>query len=179
MKRTLIGIVLVLMAPAVFATVIYDETVSGDVVSTNDNPVGVDLGTLSIGVSTVIGTLPGEVDNDWYQFSIGAGTELTSIILAAFGGDGGNVGWAVGGVVQGNNRGPFDTGAVGTDLLNTAELNVVRPIGPGSYAFKAGTGTNINRYILDFNVKAVPEPGTLGLLALGLLGLAFARRKVA
>lgn len=180
-KATVISGLLALSSMA-SATVIYDESVDGDALGDNGagTVIGTDIGTLLAGTSTVIGSLPGGSEDDWYKFTIDTGFELLSIILSDFVGPGGNVGWAVGTSIIGDHTGPFDTTMIGQDLLNIGELGVIRPIGPGSYAFKAGTGTNFNQlYVLDFNVsgESVPEPATLALLGIGLAGIGFARKK--
>jgi hypothetical protein len=124
MNRKLIGALLLALAGsfggAASAAVIYDENDSSDV--TGIHP-GVDLGTLALGTSTVVGTLPGDFDADWFQFTIGVGMQLDDILIAAFTGPGGNVSF-VGGTftifdvvnvgVNGNS--------IGVDILDWQDL---------------------------------------------------------
>ncbi|HTE16558.1 MAG TPA: hypothetical protein VK642_15915, partial [Burkholderiales bacterium] len=99
------------------AAVIYDENISGDV---SDSLPGTTLGALSLGTSTVIGNLPGNFDDDWFEFTIAAGLQLDGIIISAFtevsgAGNGGNLGFSPGGL---NAAGPFTAAQIGQDVLD-------------------------------------------------------------
>jgi hypothetical protein len=48
---------------------------------------------------------------------------------------------------------------------------------PGTYEWKWGSGDDTGTFTLKAGAAAVPEPATLGLLVLGLLGAGFAGRK--
>lgn len=158
------------------AALIYDEAIQGD--ATNDLVNGVDLGVLAAGESTVFGTSPGNSDDDWFKFTIGSDSILDSIILLAYSGPGGNLGWADDLNIIFNHTGPVMTDYVGNDFLEYGALSSLPDfLGAGSYAIKIGTGTNQNSYQLAFNVSktSVPEPMPILLFAIGLLGLGYAR----
>lgn len=185
MKNLILGLCIYVLSNAANATIIYDESIDGD--APGDGSAfftGVDLGFLSTGTSTIIGTTLGTNladDDDWFVFSIDSGSTLDSIILAAFSGQGGNLGWSndgIGAIL--NNRGPFDARMIGTDLLESNVFSIVpNSLGHGTYAIKLGTGSAVNDYTLDFNVSStsVPEPSSISALGLALLGLVLSRKK--
>ena len=180
----IVACALLTVSSLVCATVIYDESVNGDAPGVLP---GAALGTLALGTSTVIGATPGAIigsDNDWFSFTIDVGTQLDAIILAAFTStrDGGNVGWAIGNTIQDDSVGPFSVAEIGSNLLTAPNWNLAPPavLGPGTYGFKTGTGTNDNTYSLDFVVsatRAVPEPATVVLLGLAAVGAGALRRR--
>jgi hypothetical protein len=59
------------------------------------------------------------------------------------------------------------------DNATLASLGVT----PGTYVWTWGSGTNADSFTLKIGAASVPEPATLGLVVLGLLGAGFARRK--
>ena len=139
------------------AGVIYDEAINGDA---PQNFPGFNLGVMGIGTSTVLGALPGNFDADAFTFTVAAGTQVNDLILASFAGPGGAIDFTPG---KGFPGAPgIGAGNVGSDLLDI--LQVVNPLGPGTYSFQMRTGTNVNPAcavdIITTRVQTVPEPST-------------------
>lgn len=177
MKKVLILLTMIFVSSA-NAAVIYDEAIDGDAAAV----IGTDLGVLAAGENIVIGTSPGNFDDDWYKFTIDVDSILDSIILLTYSGPGGNLGWANGSSIVLDHTGPVNTSYIGNDLLEFGGLASIPDfLGAGTYAVKIGTGTNQNAYSFAFNVSktSVPEPMPFLLLGIGLLGLGFARSRAA
>jgi len=182
MKKYILMLAMMIASTA-NASVIYDENIDGDASGT----IGItNLGTIGVGSSSIFGSTPGGNDDDWFNFSILAGTTLDSIVLTSFTGNGGNLGWSQDGIsITSNFQGPFNSSQVGLDLLENGPLSAFGPfLLAGTYAIKFGTGTNVNSYGIDFNVSGVPStvpvPAAAWLFGSALIGFfGFSRRKKA
>jgi hypothetical protein len=72
----------------------------------------------------------------------------------------------------------YDSGSplMSTSTWDDATFSSLR-VTPGTYVWTWGSGANAGSFTLKAEEAAVPEPATLGLMVLGLLGAGFAGRK--
>ena len=181
-RRLVLPCMLLMMSTASNATLIYDESVSGD------SPFfflgGVSLGPVASGDfvqgSVVIGNdIANDVDFDGYSFTLNGGVARILIEILASAGDTLN-NWQL-------YPGPFTLAPVpGFD----EELSLSNPLVSFDVADLSGTyllGNNIQRgssydYRISFQeagtVEPMPGPPTLGLFGLGIAALGLLRRKV-
>lgn len=173
-------------AVAAAAPITYNEAASGELAGQN-------IGTFDTGANTVTGSEPfnGLTQIDSFLFVIAAGQQLDSIFLTSYTG-----------VTQTFTLlppGPLDTATrygflmltpanVGNNILPALLMSdpgktATAPLPAGTYQLML-TSVGITSYKYTFNVSAaaaptVPEPATLTLTGLGLLGAVFARRRTA
>ena len=168
----------------------YDDRVDGDFSNDELNPTM--LGTLDLGSNMITGnvggssTVPPTEFFDAFTFTVAPGEQLDDIILDSYVTTGGNTtsgfnvssGQTFDGFTAPNFLGSVLLSAanVGTDLLN-ADLTdgLTDPLPAGDYTVSIREGTPNQTYGLSLNVSAIPEPASLGLLAVG--GLALVRRR--
>jgi len=183
------------------ASVVYNESVSGDLSNNQAAPTAI---ALSSGINSVVGTVGGTDKQDWIALSVPAGFQLSSDVLESYQSTDaqGFTGVQAGSSFVGSVNSPgsylgyshFGTGAtngalpptnlIGVDLLPLMGDNVnisagsagfTPPLPSGTYTFliqQLGAATS---YQFDYGVTAVPEPTTMGLLVGGAM-LALRRR---
>ena len=196
------AIISVLIAGTPVKATTYDEGASGDLSNNQAAPTPL---TLTLGANAIIGSVTGTGDSqDWVSLTIPTGFVMASFTNAAYTSTDaqGFTGFQVGSAFVGSafsagsyaGYAHFGTGAtnpstpastVGVDLLPLMANPTVAagasgftpPLAAGTYTFliqQLGSTTN---YEFDVNVTAVPEPGSVWLVALGSLGmLALVRR---
>ena len=169
------------------AVVIWDEGVNGDL---SNNPFAPTPLVFGIGDNTIIGSIGGLISQggdqfDRITFSIGAGLVWTAVVVNNYVPSGGNnasgfegytgsvidfddsLMTSLGGTV------PIDVSLIGMDILGF----IGGPYGPGVYSVELRENQPGTLYSLSFQISAVPEPGTLALLGIGLFGMEMSRRK--
>ncbi len=149
------------------ATIRYSESVSGDAPAGSGS---VNLGSLSVGSNRISG-VNNAFDTDDYSFTIPAGFQLDTIKIETYGGTG---------------SAAIQSPALGSSILTTSNfgqdfLDIIgasEPLGAGTYLFRTSTGSlGPTSYRYDLQVSAVPEPGTIGLLAVSSLAVFYSLRR--
>ena len=168
------------------APITYDEAISGDL-------SGQTIGTFDIGANTVTGALqfsdPPTVDS--FQFVVAAGQQLDSIVVMSFSGLPQTFTLAPPGLLEMTSRYGFlvvSPASLGSDILPALLLSdpgktATAPLPAAAYQVLLRSAAA--DYTYTFNVSAapemptVPEPATLTLTGIGMLGAAFLRRRAA
>lgn len=176
----------------------YDESAQGDLSTVSSAPTHI---SLTLGDNVIQGTTGravtgGPVDRDFFQFTIPAGQQLTSItplrgttfagagslsFIAVVSGDsfGATAPTTATGLLGYHHYGPSE---IGTDILDdigagAGSIGFTAPLGPGNYAFwiQETAVASVN-YAFSFNKTQVSAPeGGPGLMAgAGVLAATFA-----
>ena len=188
---TILSVAITLYTTVAHSNVIYDEDTDGDAGSFGNE---VDLGALFLGTSIIVTdgswTSTTGLDLDLFEFEIAQGQFLSNINFditsPIFIGDIFSQSISLGinlvnsstnqQIVEYFDPDPFDG-------FNTIEP--VLPLGPGRYRMTVNNsgGTHLADFSSTWHsevtlvVRQVPEPGTILLMATGLVGLGFANRK--
>ncbi len=145
------------VAGAADAAVIYDETVSGDL---TNNPVS--IGTLAPGVNEVIGFVGVPDIEDWFSVTLPTGLQIVGVSVE----------------ITQTSTGPSGTLRVGSEQLffSGPGLYTLTPP-PSEPSFWMTELATPNGYGHRWLISVVPEPATGATLVAGLLGLAVYSRR--
>lgn len=190
-------LLLTMLAPGARAATVWDESLNGDLSSSESAPTPISLG---IGLHSITGSVSAGAGDtrDFLSFAIAEGQSLAGLLLQTW--EDGTVGGpanrgfhamnfgATSFVPSATTIGSFlgsahlDFVPAGTDLLPTLALAATggtgfsTPLGPGTYSYLVQqTGPQINRYAIDFVVT--PEPSAALSIGSGLVGLSIWRRR--
>jgi hypothetical protein len=173
-----------LATPAIGA--VYSETTNGDISGNRLTPT---LFVLQDGTNTLTATSDGG-DLEYLTIEVPALGQLESLTLLAY--DGGSVSFIA--VQEGPTFTVSSVTATAGDLFGYLHLGgpprdilaemgaavdatgFVPPLPSGKYTFWIQERDSSATYVLDFQVRVVPEPSAWALLGLGLLGLFALRR---
>ena len=190
-----------IMAPSAGATIIYDESTSGDLSNSGLSPTILTVSTGSNEIFGSTGRNANGLDRDYLTFTVPSGFELAGIIPlpgTASGGLVSFIGLQAGAQVTVSPSASDATGLLGwwhysaTDIntnilaemsipaMNSSGFSV--PLGPGAYSlwiqdFNTGTFN----YGFDLNIvaaAAAPEPTSYLLTAIGMLLIGAASRRL-
>lgn len=190
-----------------FASVVYDESINGDLSTDFSNPTSVLIQAGSNQILGTTGRADGVVDRDYFTITIPQGLRLTRIeVLPNTTGD--NIDTPISFIsVQTGATGTnpstaqaplaasllgyylFGPADIGQDILdNLGQSNLLflpaqgftTPLGAGTYTFWVQeTAVNLINYGIDLQVQPVPVPAAVWLFGSGLIGLFHAKRKPA
>ena len=171
------GFWLSVAGPAWAGPITYNEAVGGEL-------AGQSIGTFDIGANTVTGsetTLNG-VSFDSFLFTVTAGQQLDGIVLTTLSSPQGFTLAPPGPISTPTRYGFLLLGSsnVGSDFLpsllqSDPGKTATAPLPAGTYQVFLGSPGLSTNYEYTFNVSAakpVPEPGTLALMGMGVIGLA-------
>jgi hypothetical protein len=182
------------------ASIIYDESVSGDLSNSGLSPTSLTVGVGSNQVFGTTGSVPGAgVDRDYFTISIGAGMDLTAITVLPGTSVGGSLSFF--GMEAGNQVTVATNAATAAGLLgwwhySSADINsdilpnmaiptngssgFSIPLGAGNYSFwiqELSPGPFNYGFDLTISAAKTPEPSTYAGAIGALAFLALMRRR--
>ena len=179
-----IAVVLSCLASPAFATLVWNESLSGDLSNDRLSPTVL---AFTAGQNDVIGTtgdVGGSVDRDYFSFTIGSGLTLTGLTLldnTSVAGSGSFLAIQAGPQVTttetGGNIGAlltfghYDTGLIGANLIDQWLGLAALPAGTYSIWVQETGGTVDYGLRFDVATAPVPLPAGLPLLLTGLSGI--------
>ena len=199
---SLLGAAALLASSPATAATAFSESASGDLSNNGLSPTAFNLALGNNILEGFTGRVDGNIDRDYFTFTLAANQMLESIIFV----DGNTIGLSFMGVQSGNQVTVSPSAAdatgllgwyhyskadVGTDILDNigvpmaGSTGFTGPLGPGTYAFwlqEASPGPRVH-YGFNFVVgefigeSPVPEPATWAMMLLGFGAVGYAMRR--
>lgn len=174
-KSTYLALLAVLLSPmaANADPINFDEAIDGDIAISDEFTFDFGLNVISGNASCL---LDSECDFDIFDVILPTNSVLQSVSLSLTNADNGNGLFAFSFHMfdQDSNEILQESVSSGGDFFWLIEQQFAGLEFTGLNSFPSGMSNN---YTVTFDVTSVPEPGTLALLGIGLLGMGAARRR--